>query len=342
MEIFVLQNLWYCVFVFSMFAYAALDGFDLGVGCLHLFCRDDTERRIFLNAIGPVWDGNSLWVIITSGVLLSGFPSIFAVLFSTLYFPMMLLVFGYIFRAVAIEFRSKKEGAFWRCAWDIVFSFASILIPFGFGIILANMVSGMPINYEGFLEGGMSTLFTRYSVILGLFTIALFTLHGALYLNMKTEGPLQKKVQGWIKNIYWFFVAFWIAMNVYTISYIPEVADLPLEIPFLWIILLSGIIGLVAIKHNLSKGNEGWAFMSSFLVILSLILSLVLGTYPSIIKSTIDPQLNSMTIYNSSASPYTLKILLGIAICGVPAFLGYLYYAQKVFRGKVEMDSMSY
>ncbi len=342
MELIVLQNLWYAVFVFSMFAYAALDGFDLGVGCLHLFCKKDTDRRIFLNAIGPVWDGNSLWVIITSGVLLSGFPSIFAVLFSTLYFPMMLLVFGYIFRAVAIEFRSKRENPSWRSSWDVVFTIASILIPFGFGIILANMVSGMPLNYEGFLEEGLSSLFSRYSCILGLFTIALFTLHGALYLNMKTEGSLQKMIQRWVKKIYWGFVVFWIAMNAYTISYIPEVAFLPMEKPFLWIILLSGLIGLIGIKYNLSKQNEGWAFVSSFFVILSLILSLVLGTYPSIIKSTINPEVNSMTIYNSSASPYTLKLLLAIAACGVPVFLGYLYYAQKVFRGKVELDSMSY
>ena len=342
MELQTLQFLWYLVFLFTMFAYSALDGFDIGVGCLHLFTRSDNDRRIFLNAIGPVWDGNSLWVIISFGALLAGFPSAFATLFSSLYIPMLFLVIGYIYRAVAIEFRSKRISPGWRSFWDGVFSLASLLLAFGLGVSLANLINGLPLDGDGSLQRSLADLFSSYAILLGVFTTLLFMLHGALYLNMKTVNPLQLRIQRWLPRIYWLFVAIWLVVNVVTIIFKPHVTKHLLEQPLFGILQFFGVLGLILIPICLKKKMEGRAFISSCFVIGSLVVSFALGTFPDIVRSSIDPTFNSLNIYNSSSSEYTLKILLLFACLGVPLFIFYIAHTYHVFKGKVELDLMSY
>ena len=335
-----LELLWYFVFIASIFAYAALDGFDIGVGCLHLFSKSDTDRRIFLNAIGPVWDGNSLWVIISIGGLLAGFPSAFATLFSTLYIPTLFLVSGYIIRAVAIEFRSKMPSPFWRNGWDIVFSFASYLLAFGMGVILANLISGLPITKEGELVGGTLALFPPYALLLGLFTTLLFMLHGALFLNLKTEGKLQKRVQRWLQNIHLIFFFVWGVVTILTLIFEVEMADMYRNNPITLNIVIMGLVGLIAIPKFISRKLDGWAFLSSFLIIASLVITYALGTFPAVVKTS--PREHSLTIYNSAASALTLEILLWVAAFGVPLILLYAFFSYRVFKGKVALDTMSY
>jgi cytochrome bd ubiquinol oxidase subunit II len=335
-----LELLWYIVFITAIFAYAALDGFDIGVGCLHLFSKSDTDRRIFLNAIGPVWDGNSLWVIISIGGLLAGFPNAFATLFSTLYIPTLFLVSGYIIRAVAIEFRSKMPSPVWRNSWDIVFSFASYLLAFGFGVILANLIKGLPITKEGDLVGGTLALFPPYALLLGLFTTLLFMLHGALFLNLKTEGKLQKRVQLWLQNIHLIFFFVWGIVTILTLIYEAEMADMYRNKPITLSIVIMALVGLTLIPKFVSKKWEGRAFLSSFLIIGSLVMTYALGTFPAIVKTC--PKENSLTIYNSAASALTLEILLYFALLGVPLILLYAIFVYRVFKGKVALDTMSY
>lgn len=335
-----MQFLWYMVFLFSMFAYAALDGFDIGVGCLHLLAKGDLERRTFINAIGPVWDGNSLWVVIVSGVMLSGFPKAFATLFSSLYIPMLFLVFGYIVRGAAIEFRGKMYSEFWKNFWDAVFAVASYSLAFGFGVVLANMIVGIHVDEKGALIGGVFSLFKPYALLLGLFTTALFMLHGALYLNMKCEGELQKKVHDILQNVLMVFVFLWGFVTILTLIYQPHMTEIFQESPWMLSVVLIALVGIVLIPKFLSKKYEGRPFLSSFLIILSLVLTYALGTYPHIVK--INGASDPITVYNASSSPITLKVLLIIACIGVPLFLLYLFYAYKVFKGKVQLDSMSY
>lgn len=341
MELSTCQFLWYLVFLFSMFAYAALDGFDIGVGLVHPFIRGDQERRICLNAIGPVWDSNSLWVIIAIGSLMAGFPTAFATLLSTLYLPMMILIFGYIYRAVALEFRSKRDNMRWRLAWDAVFASASYLLALGLGIALANLIVGLPLQEDGTVLSGIGYLFSPYALLLGLFAISLFMLHGNLYLYMKTAGNLHIHLYSLLKKNYCFFVIAWIAMNVVTIIEKPYVAELVLSHPIFFLLQCVGIASVITMPLLFKKQKEGWAFLSSCGVILSLVVSYALGTYPNIIRSTIN-QAYSLTIYNASSSHLTLSILLGIACTGVPLFFAYVIATYKVFRGKVEIDQMSY
>ena len=341
-ELETLQFFWYVIFAAAVFAYAALDGFDIGVGCLHLFAKSDFERRIFLNSIGPVWDSNSLWVIISAGALLAGFPKVFATLLSTLYIPMLFLVFGYVSRGVAMEFRSKLPSHRWRQSWDIVFSFASFSLAFGFGVTLANLVQGLPINSDGALVGGVSSLFPPYAVSFGIFTTFLFMLHGALYLNMKTEGDLQQKIKRWLQTIYSIFLFLWSLITVLTLIYNPHMTSIYQQEPLFFLITFCGILGISLMPKLISARREGFAFLSSFLIIASLVGNLVIGMFPYLIRSSVDPTFIPLTIYNASASLLTMKILAFISILGVPLFILYIFTTYKIFRGKVELDSMSY
>ncbi len=342
MDLITLQHIWYVIFIFSVFAYAALDGFDIGVGCLHLFARSDSERRLFINSIGPVWDSNSLWIIISSGVLFAGFPIAFASLFPAFYMPMTALVLAYILRAAAVEFRSKMESTTWRKTWDKVFAFASFLLSFGFGFIVANLIKGIPLNSDGVKEGSLLSIFSPYSLGLGVFTTLMFMLHGALYLNLKLEGSLQIKVQEWIGKLYILFLAMWISVTMATLVFETHVTEMVRAHPELFLIEFIGIIGLVLLPKFVAEKKEGWAFISSTIVIASMVLNYAIGTFPALVPSSILPEENSLTLFNSSASSLTMHILFAIAVIGVPFFLMYCAYAFKVFKGKVEIDSMSY
>lgn len=336
-----LQAIWYVIFLLAMFAYAALDGFDIGVGCLLPFVKKDKERRIFLNAIGPVWDGNSLWVIICAGALFAGFPSAFSLLFSSLYTPMMLLVFGFMLRPAAIEFRSKVTNLRWHKVWDTTFAVASYMIALGLGVTLANLIIGLPVNNMGLFEGSLFHLFTPYSLTAGIYITLLLMVHGGLYLNMKTEGMLQERVQKILYNILTLFIAFWAIITHLTLVFAPNVGDIIRSANFFFVNELIAITGLVAIVTNLRKGNEGRAFLSSFIFIASQVANFALGTFPYIVRSTLTESA-SMTIYNSSASELTMHILFGIALLGIPLIIFYGIYTYRVFRGKVTLDSMSY
>ena len=341
MEASTLQFLWYVVFITSMFAYAALDGFDIGVGCLHLFGRSDLDRRIFINAIGPVWDSNSLWVIITTGVLMSGFPTAFGMLFSSLYMPMMVLIFGYVYRSVAIEFRSKIASPKWRVFWDIMFALSSYCLAFGFGVVLASLIHGLPIDQHGDFIRDHSLHLTPYAILLGFFTTALFMLHGALYLHLKTERTLQQRMKRWCWRLFTIFGVLWLIVNTVTPTYEAQVTEHVKHTPLFTLFATISCLGVSGLFWSLWNNRDGWAFISSACIILSLILFYSLGTYPNIVRSCLDENY-SLTMYNASSTPFTLKILLGIAAAGVPLFFFYMIYTYRVFRGKVEIDTMSY
>ncbi len=341
MELSTLQLLWYVIFITAIFAYAALDGFDLGVGCLHLFANNDRDRRIFMNAIGPVWDSNSLWVVITGGALLAGFPPAFSELLSALYIPMMLLIFCFTYRAVAIEFRSKIASPKWRSLWDVIFSVASFGMAFGLGIVTANLIEGLPINEKGEFVKDLGVLFSPYALSVGFFVVLLFMLHGSLYLTLKTVGPLHQRLKRWNMRIFIIFVLAFTIVNGLTPIYEEQVTKFMQAKPAFYPFAFIGVVGIISLWKCLKNGRDGYAFLSSIVIILSLVLLYALGTYPNLVRSSLNDAY-SLTIYNSSSSAFTLKILLGMACAGVPLFLFYLSYAYRVFKGKVELDTMSY
>src|SRR5579872_3810659 len=188
----------YLVLGVSVLMYVMLDGFDLGVGALHLFAKTDEQRRIFLNSIGPVWDGNEVWIIIVIGGLFAGFPDAYACVFSGFYTLCMVLIAGLMFRAVAIEFRSKSGSKTWRKIWDVAFSLSSHVVAFALGLVLGNVILGIPLDATQNFVGSFSDFFRPYAILIGLFAISLFAMHGAIYLHMKTEGESHQVVKRWI------------------------------------------------------------------------------------------------------------------------------------------------
>lgn len=337
----VLQFIIYCVLFGSIIAYATLDGFDLGVGSLHLLSKTDEERRLMLNAIGPVWDGNTTWIVIGGGVLFAGFPRVFSILMPALYTPIMILLFAFMLRGAAVEFRSKQPSRKWRRSWDICFSFASLLLAVTFGLVIGNLIQGMPLDAKGNVIGGVADLITPYSIIVMLFAVSLFMMHGSVYLLMKTEGAFHKRIRSWTKRLIVIFVIFWIMATVATITLNAHMLRPILEYPALGIFALLSFASIGAIPYFIAKKYDGWAFISSCLCIFLLLTLFVIGTFPYIVYSSIDPQ-NSLTLYNSSASKLALTVLTIVAFAGIPLIFFYFSYLYRVFRGKVRLDHTSY
>ncbi|HSP86639.1 MAG TPA: cytochrome d ubiquinol oxidase subunit II, partial [Ignavibacteriaceae bacterium] len=217
-----LNTIWFILIGVLLTGYAILDGFDLGVGSLHLLVKKDEERRIIINSIGPVWDGNEVWLVTGGGALFAAFPHVYATVFSGFYTAFMLLLFVLIFRAVAIEFRSKQEAKWWRQTWDVLFSVASIFIAFLMGVALGNIVTGVPVGADKEFAGTFFGLITPYTVLVGITTVALFMMHGSIYLVMKTEGEIQNKIKRWVNNAIIFFVICYVSTTMATLIYYPH------------------------------------------------------------------------------------------------------------------------
>lgn len=337
-----LETLWYGVIAISILFYTILDGFDLGVGALHLFARTDLQRRTFLNAIGPVWDGNEVWLVIVMGGMFAGFPNVYATVFSGFYTLLMILIAALIFRAVAIEFRSKRESAVWRKIWDVVFSFSSVSVAFILGLILGNMVEGIPLNASQDYVGTFSDFFSSYSILVGITAVALFSMHGAIYLTMKTEGETRELVRYWIHRAIAFFLICYFVVSVFTLTFKPNMTLRFEERPYLLILPCLSLLAILNIPRLVSKGRDGWAFIFSCMSIFFLLALYGVGTFPVIVLSTIDPLTNSLTIYNTSSSLNTLKTLLIVAAIGVPLVIAYGFWIYHIFRGKVRLDKTSY
>ena len=336
-----LNTIWFLLIGALLSGYAILDGFDLGVGMLHLFVKEDEERRTMINSIGPVWDGNEVWLVTGGGALFAAFPHVYATVFSGFYDAFILLLFMLIFRAVAIEFRSKQTMLWWRKMWDIAFSVASFLIALLMGVALANIITGIPIGPDKEFTGTFLSLINPYTVLVGVTTVALFMMHGAIYSVMKTDGDLQKKLRGWVNNTIIFFVICYATVTMTTLIYYPHMVENFRAVPVLFIVALLNMLAIANIPREISKGREFRAFFSSAASIAALLLLFAIGIFPNIVFSNPNPEY-SLTIYNAASSDKTLTIMLIIALIGIPFVFAYTITIYWIFRGKVKLDEMSY
>jgi cytochrome d ubiquinol oxidase subunit II len=321
--------------------YALLDGFDLGVGALHLFTRKDEHRRILLNAIGPVWDGNEVWLVTGGGALFAAFPNVYATVFSGFYLAFILLLVALIFRAVAIEFRSKQPMRWWRQMWDVGFAFGSVLSSFLIGVAMGNIAWGVPIDARGEFAGTFLGLLHPYALLLGVTTVALFAMHGALYVVMKTEGELHDLVRGWVNHTIIGFIICYAVTTMATLIYVPHMAARVREHPWLFSVAVLNMLAVANIPREISQGRDFRAFLSSCAAMLALMTLFGLEMYPNLVRSNPNPE-HSLTIYNAASSPKTLGVMLTIALIGIPVVLAYTVSIYWIFRGKVRLDRMSY
>jgi len=336
-----LNIIWFVLIAVLFAGYAILDGFDLGVGALFLFVKGDENRRLVLNSIGPVWDGNEVWLVTGGGALFAAFPIVYATAFSGFYTAFMLLLIVLIFRAIAIEFRSKRESIRWRNTWDIAFSLSSIFIALLMGIALANIVQGVPIDSEFEMNLKLLELFSPYTLLVGITTVSLFVMHGNIYLILKTEGELQKQFKKYVMKIILTFIALYIITTLSTLLFMPHMLDNLLYQPILFIVPAINLLAVANIPREITHGKEFRAFLSSSVSILALIALFAIGMFPNIMASSIDEQFN-LTLYNAASSENTLLTMLYIAIIGMPFVLAYTISIYWVFRGKTKLDKMSY
>ncbi|UZR98072.1 cytochrome d ubiquinol oxidase subunit II [Chondrinema litorale] len=334
---------WWFLVVGGLFSgYAILDGFDFGAGAWHLFFEQEKHRRLALNAIGPVWDGNEVWLVIGGGALFAGFPVLYASLFSGMYIPFMLFLMFIIFRAISIEFRGKEEMKWWKTTWDISYSVSSIMLAFLLGVVLGNVLQGIAIGEDFYYAGtGFFEFLNIYSIMTGVTTLALFMSHGAIYLLLKTEGRLYAQLRFLLKKGMIFFMVSFGITTMYTLLYIPHLSDDFKSDPLLFIVPLMAFLSIANVPRLASKKKYLSAFIFSSITISLLLILVAIELYPTLLMSTIDQAYN-IDIYNAAASEKSLGIMLTIVAIGAPLVTGYTIFVYRTFWGKVKLDESSY
>ncbi len=337
-----LNNVWFVLFVVIIAGYLIMDGFDLGVGILHPFlAKTDTERRISLNSIGPVWDGNEVWLVLGGGVLFAAFPFVYASLFSGFYMAMMLVLLVLILRTVAIEFRSKRPSPRWRSTWDWVFFGSSLGIALLLGVAFGNIMGGVLLDSQGNIGGNLFTLLNPYALLVGVTTVFMLATHGAMYLSMKTEDAVQARANHWIPRLMLVFFALNTVLVVWTVLAHEVIADRYLAQPFWAIFPALALAAVVAGWLMVRKGRYFIAFLLSSAMIAGLLFSAAIGLYPNLLVSSIDTAYN-LTIFNAASQPNTLTVMLIMAAIGIPFVLLYTGGVYYIFRGKVQLNAQSY
>lgn len=337
-----LPGIWFGLLGVLLVGYAVLDGFDLGVGMMHLFvAHSDTERRVVIHSIGPLWDGNEVWLVTFGGALFAAFPEAYATLFSGFYTAFMLLLFALIFRAVSIEFRSKRRRKAWRRAWDVAFAAGSFAATLLFGVAVGNVMQGVPLTAGGEYPGALADQLGIFPLLVGALAVALFAMHGTIYLYLRTEGALQARTHRWMwRNFGVFFVLFMFT-TIYTLVKVPSaVIGFGLH-PLLWVAPALNVLAIANIPRAIFLDRPGYAFASSCCTIAALVVLLGVALFPNLVLSSPHPE-HSLTIWNAASSPKTLGIMLVIAGIGMPLVLGYTAIVYWTFRGKVDLDEHSY
>jgi len=337
-----LSDVWFALFVLIVGGYLILDGFDMGVGILHVpVARGDMERRTLLNSIGPVWDGNEVWLVLAGGVLFAVFPFVYASLFSGFYLAFMLVLLVMILRTVAIEFRSKEESPRWRSAWDTVFWLASAGLALLLGVAFGNVLSGVPLDAEGNITIGLVQMLSPFALLVGVTTVAMFAAHGAIYLVMKTEGELQARIERWLPRL---LGAFFVLNTLVVIAMVLFRQDITARyVDDIWPVIfpLGALLALVGAWTFVRRGETFRAFICSAAMIGLLIISGAIGIYPNLLISTTDAAY-SLTVSNAASEDNTLLVCLVVALIGMPFVLLYTAGVYYVFRGKATVDADGY
>jgi cytochrome bd ubiquinol oxidase subunit II len=323
-----LPLIWFLAIAVLWTGYLVLEGFDFGVGALlPVLSKDDTDRRVMINSIGPVWDGNEVWLITAVGATFAAFPAWYASMLSGFYLPMLLVLVALIGRGVAFEYRGKVDSAPWRRRWDVVIVAGSALPAFLWGLIFANLLRGLEMGADHVVTSTVFDLFNGYAVLGGLLTLGLFLLHGAVFLALKTDGPVRLRARAF---------AAWSALAV-----------LPVMVGFVgwtargWV-LVPAIVAVVALALGadlVRRGREGWAFTATA-VSVGMLAVLIFGSlFPDVLPSSTDPAF-SLTVDDAASAPYTLTVMSWVAAVFLPLVLAYQAWSYWVFRKRVTRDQI--
>jgi cytochrome d ubiquinol oxidase subunit II len=301
----------------------------------------DAERRISMNSIGPLWDGNEVWLVTFGGALFAAFPEAYATVFSGFYTAFMLLLFSLILRAVSLEFRSKRDSPAWRGLWDTAFFGSSLLATLLFGVAVGNAMVGMPLDARGNSTASLLDQLNPYALVVGLFAVTLFALHGSIFLYLKTDGELQERARRWFWRCFAAFLLAYAATSIYTLAAVPHATDNLKAYPIAWLVPLLNVLAIANIPRAIHRERPGYAFISSACTIAAFVFLFAVALYPNMVPAT-DPA-NALTIFSTArSSALTLEIMLLIAVIGMPCVLAYTTAIYWTFRGKVKLGEHSY
>jgi cytochrome d ubiquinol oxidase subunit II len=332
-----LNAIWFLLVAVLIAGYAVLDGFDLGVGILHLFARSKEERDVHVASIGPVWDGNEVWLLTGGGALFAAFPVVYATIFSGFYLALMLVLLALIARAVSLEFRGLVESTRWQRFWDWSFGLGSLLPAILFGVAVGNVLRGVPVTHDQQWAGSFLGLLNPYSILIGLVSAAFFVMHGALWLRLKAEGALAERMRGVALGAWGAFVALYAAAT-FASTWVSPFLFQKTGDPLFWVLSAAIVAAAVAVPLALRSGRDGLAFLASGATIALAILVTARSAFPVLVPSSIDLAY-SLTAYNSSSSPRTLTVMLIIALVGMPLVIAYTAFIYTIFRGKVRVGA---
>jgi cytochrome d ubiquinol oxidase subunit II len=331
-----LNTLWFILIAVLFIGFFFLEGFDYGVGILMPFLsKEDKSRRQIINAIGPHWDGNEVWLITAGGAIFAAFPHWYATMFSGFYLALVLMLLALIGRGVAFEYRSKHHTKQWRNLWDWVIFVGSLIPALLWGVAIANLIRGIPIDSEMNYVGSFFTLLNPYSLLGGIVALFIFILHGALFLSLKLTGKLLESVRKtaskfWLPTTVLLFL--FVIYGYFETDMFSKLGINPGVIP-----IFAGL-AILSVKYFINKKHEGWAFIMTSLVIVFSTITIFMGLFPRVMVSSLNPEW-SLTIYNSSSTPYTLEIMSWVALIFVPLVLAYQAWSYWVFRKRITDDT---
>ncbi len=347
-----METVWYCLMAMMIAVYVLLDGFDLGAGIIHLLvARSDAERRQVLASIGPVWDGNEVWLLAAGGTLFFAFPALYASGFSGFYLPLMMVLWLLILRGISIEFRNHLESPVWAPLWDVLFCISSLLLAVFYGAALGNVVRGVPLDARGYFFEPLWTNFRLgpetgildwYTILIGLAAFFALTQHGALWVGLKTAGPVQQRARRLARGVWWGVAAFTVLITWVTFRVQPQVPANLSAHPWGYVLPALALAGLLSTRWFLAgqnvRQNDWRAFLASCAYLLGMVTSVVFGLYPYVLPASTNPAY-SLTAQNAKAADYGLRIGLVWWIIGMVLASGYFVFLYRHFAGKVKVGA---
>ncbi len=337
-----LQNAWYLLIGILLVGYAILDGFDLGVGVLSPFvAKNEEERRSLIRAIGPFWDGNEVWLLTAGGALFAAFPHVYATVFSGFYLALMLVLYALILRAVSFEFGHRVESARWRRAWDWAFFVGSLVPALLTGVAVGNVMRGVPLDANREFAGNFFALLNPFALVVGLAGLAMFTLQGAAYLVLKTNGDLAQRARNAGRWAWAALVVLLMVAGILVVADVPERLDNYTHNPIAFAVPIAALAFLILTRVSLERGTPGRTFLLSSLSIAAIMGIWGVANYPYLLPAR-NVAAYGLSIFNASASQKSLQTMFIIALIGMPLVLAYTAYVYHIFRGKVRAHEEHY
>lgn len=329
----ILQTIWFLLIVLLLLGYAILDGFDLGIGILTpLLAKEEPEKRILFNAVGPVWDGNEVWLIAAGTSLFAAFPPVYATVFSGFYLALMLVLFALIFRAVSLEFWSLDPKN--RKLWTAAFAAGSFIPSLLYGVALGNIIQGIPLDGNLDFSGNFFTLLRPFPLAAGLLSLCAILLQGSSYAALKSEAVLHHRAVRVTSHLWRIFIVIFLLNMILAALYVEHAARSIIA----WLFAVVVVLGWGLIKYFIKKGKDAAVFLSSSLIHLGLWGIIAALQFPVLVRASNKPAY-SLNIYNASSGPLTLEVMTIIALVGMPIVIGYSIYVHRVFKGKVKLEN---